>query len=259
MHPALERLPPVLARRVPVRRCRRDSVRRPRSGRGLGARVREAGGRVRHAAFTLNGPASADNQEHVYSMLTTSSILPPSEFPLFAAEKAVEPTARTPSTLRPARLRGREERRRGLAAAAQDDRPDREPTGADLSFKISYDTEPLYDYVIVEAHTVGEDDWTTLPDLNGHTYTDPASRADRLALGAPVHRPLPDRRHARERGVHRDRHDRRVERRDRATPAATRTGRSTSPTSPASRSRSRSPTSRTSRSPALACSSTTSP
>ena len=66
-------------------------------------------------------------------------------------------------------LRGRRVRRRRLPAAAQDDRPDRRRRRGDLRFKISYDTEPDYDYVFVEAHTVGQDDWTTLPDVNGNT------------------------------------------------------------------------------------------
>lgn len=38
-----------------------------------------------------------------------------------------------------------------------------------LAFQLSYDTEPGFDNVIVEAHTVGQDDWTTLPDTNGGT------------------------------------------------------------------------------------------
>ncbi|MEO3868444.1 M14 family zinc carboxypeptidase [Nonomuraea sp. B12E4] len=40
-----------------------------------------------------------------------------------------------------------------------------------LAFQLSFDTEPGYDNVIVEAHTAGQDDWTTLPDLNGGTDT----------------------------------------------------------------------------------------
>ncbi len=32
-----------------------------------------------------------------------------------------------------------------------------------LSFRINYDTEPAWDFVFVEARTVGKDDWTTLP------------------------------------------------------------------------------------------------
>jgi bacillopeptidase F (M6 metalloprotease family) len=44
--------------------------------------------------------------------------------------------------------------------------------GASLSFWTSYNTEDHWDFVFVEAHTVGQDNWTTLPDLNGHTSTD---------------------------------------------------------------------------------------
>ncbi|KOG23140.1 MULTISPECIES: M14 family metallopeptidase [Streptomyces] len=42
-----------------------------------------------------------------------------------------------------------------------------------LDFQVSYDTEPGYDNLVVEAHTVGQDDWTTLPDLNGGTSAEP--------------------------------------------------------------------------------------
>jgi hypothetical protein len=44
--------------------------------------------------------------------------------------------------------------------------------GATLSFWISRDTEPNWDFVFVEAKTVGINDWTTLRDLNGHTSRD---------------------------------------------------------------------------------------
>lgn len=44
--------------------------------------------------------------------------------------------------------------------------------GATLSFWTSYNLELDFDYMIVEAHTVGQDDWTTLPDQNGHTSPD---------------------------------------------------------------------------------------
>jgi len=40
--------------------------------------------------------------------------------------------------------------------------------GGQLSFWVTRDTEPGWDHFFVEAHTVGIDDWTTLPDLNGH-------------------------------------------------------------------------------------------
>jgi hypothetical protein len=41
-----------------------------------------------------------------------------------------------------------------------------------LTFRTSYDTEAAWDHLFVEAHTVGQDDWTTLPDANGHTNND---------------------------------------------------------------------------------------
>jgi Peptidase family M1 domain/Peptidase M1 N-terminal domain len=44
--------------------------------------------------------------------------------------------------------------------------------GATLSFWVTRDTEPNWDYFFVEAHTARRNDWTTLPDLNGHTSRD---------------------------------------------------------------------------------------
>ena len=44
--------------------------------------------------------------------------------------------------------------------------------GATLSFWTSFNLELDFDYLIVEAHTVGQDNWTTLPDQNGHTTSD---------------------------------------------------------------------------------------
>ena len=41
--------------------------------------------------------------------------------------------------------------------------------GAELSFWITRDTESNWDFTFVEAHHVGQDDWTTLPDSRGHT------------------------------------------------------------------------------------------
>jgi hypothetical protein len=45
--------------------------------------------------------------------------------------------------------------------------------GAELSFTVARDTEPAWDFFFVEAHTVGEDDWVTLPDQGGVTSSDP--------------------------------------------------------------------------------------
>ncbi|RPE44826.1 immune inhibitor A peptidase M6 [Streptomyces sp. Ag109_O5-1] len=38
-----------------------------------------------------------------------------------------------------------------------------------LSTKLLWDTEPGYDHAVVEVHTVGADDWTTLPEKGGAT------------------------------------------------------------------------------------------
>jgi Zinc carboxypeptidase len=43
--------------------------------------------------------------------------------------------------------------------------------GGSMTFWTSYDTEPEWDHLFVEARTPGGDDWTTLPDANGHTTT----------------------------------------------------------------------------------------
>ena len=43
---------------------------------------------------------------------------------------------------------------------------------AQLQFALSFDTEPGYDNVIVEAHPVGSDDWTTLPEVGGRSDTE---------------------------------------------------------------------------------------
>jgi hypothetical protein len=41
--------------------------------------------------------------------------------------------------------------------------------GAELSFQLTRDTEQQWDFFFVEAHPTGTDDWTTLPDRNGHS------------------------------------------------------------------------------------------
>jgi hypothetical protein len=43
------------------------------------------------------------------------------------------------------------------------------PAGGHLKFWASYDTEPAWDHLAVEARHPGQQDWTTLPDLNNHT------------------------------------------------------------------------------------------
>jgi peptidase M1-like protein len=49
------------------------------------------------------------------------------------------------------------------------------PEGASLSFSVTRDTEPTWDFFFVEAHGVGTDDWTTLPDQGGIATQDTGS------------------------------------------------------------------------------------
>ena len=51
------------------------------------------------------------------------------------------------------------------------------PAGGHLKFWTSFNTEVDWDYLTVEAHHPGDDDWTTLPDLNGHTTEDTGETA----------------------------------------------------------------------------------
>ena len=44
--------------------------------------------------------------------------------------------------------------------------------GATLTFWVNRNTEGNWDFLFVEAHTAGQDNWTTLPDANGHTSQD---------------------------------------------------------------------------------------
>ncbi|GAB1334998.1 M14 family metallopeptidase [Streptomyces sp. E-15] len=51
-----------------------------------------------------------------------------------------------------------------LSGVAAGDRPA-------LTTRLLWDTEPGYDHAVVEAHTMGADDWTTLPEAGGATRT----------------------------------------------------------------------------------------
>jgi hypothetical protein len=44
--------------------------------------------------------------------------------------------------------------------------------GATVTFWVNRNTETNWDFFFVEAHTVGQDNWTTLVDANGHTSQD---------------------------------------------------------------------------------------
>ena len=113
--------------------------------------------------FGLNGDDSAQNQAQLYRFLTTSSVLKKDEYPQFSSDPAIVkdgPPAYDPP-----------QGTHYMYSQVADQSYKRLSTTVDLtnagtgsmSFKLSYDTEPRFDYVFVEAHTVGQDDWTTLP------------------------------------------------------------------------------------------------
>jgi hypothetical protein len=125
---------------------------------------------------TFGGPAVADNPvDEAGVFVPTSDVLPPSEFPQFASQGVAEyASASGESPFAPI------EGERYAGALHQDASYMRlsrtidltNATSAQLQFQLSHSVETAYDHVIVEAHTVGQDDWTTLPDLNGGTTTD---------------------------------------------------------------------------------------
>src|SRR4051795_3158890 len=114
-----------------------------------------AGGPFGSTAFTLNGGDSADNQFLTQTFVTTSSILPASEFPQFASTRAIgfdrPPSFDPPEGTKYAYAASSDESYQRLTRTIDLTAAN---TGA-LKFKISYDTETSYDYVFVEAHTVG--------------------------------------------------------------------------------------------------------
>ena len=123
---------------------------------------------------TLNAPGSAGNQDHTASLLTTSSFLPPDQFPQFATTAAA-------GWARPGSAPFDPRTGSWYVTSGQADSAYKrltrtvDLTGAssgELRFFASYDTEALWDFMFVEAHEVGTDNWTTLPDANGHTSTE---------------------------------------------------------------------------------------
>ncbi|MFR9776420.1 M14 family zinc carboxypeptidase [Micromonospora sp. MS34] len=135
--------------------------------------VRGSAGAFTGFAGQLNAAGSAGNQDHTAAFLSTSSFLPPERFPQFASSAAVDWARPGAAPFDPRTgdwylYSGRADesykrltRTVDLTAASS----------GELRFFTSYDIEQDWDYLIVEAHEVGSDQWTTLPDRNGHTGT----------------------------------------------------------------------------------------
>lgn len=139
--------------------------------------VRATAGPLAGGEASFGGPATVDNPvDEAGAFIVTSDLLPPDEFPQFASQAAAE-------YISPEGPFFAVEGDYAVFAGHLDDSYMRVArtfdltgvAGADLptfEAQMSWDTEPGYDHVIVEAHTVGLQDWTTLPDLNGGTTTD---------------------------------------------------------------------------------------
>ncbi|MEV4945955.1 M14 family zinc carboxypeptidase [Streptomyces sp. NPDC053755] len=127
------------------------------------------------ASATL-GAAEGNPLDNAGAYTVTSDTLPPRQFPAFGSSASAGdyPGVRTPfepyegsyfAAVRHADdTWSRLTRTVDLTGVGADAKPT-------LSFQVSYDTEPGYDNLVVEAHTAGLDDWTTLPDANGGTST----------------------------------------------------------------------------------------
>jgi hypothetical protein len=120
----------------------------------------------------FNGAESAGNQTNSSSFITTSGILPPATYPQFQSSVAAK-WDRPGGPFDPHSGAKYMYSQIGDISYKRLTRTITVPAGgADLSFWTSYNTEELWDHVFVEARTAGQDDWTTLPDANGHTSQD---------------------------------------------------------------------------------------
>ena len=121
-------------------------------------------------SWGLNGGDSAANQDTTSSFLATGGILPADDYPQFESW----PSSRYEKPGGPFEPHTGEQYVYSQIADVSYKRLTREievpdAGGQTLSFWTSYDTEPAWDHLFVEARTAGGDDWTTLPDVNGHT------------------------------------------------------------------------------------------
>jgi len=114
--------------------------------------------------WTLNGGDSADNQEWANSFVTASSLLPEEQYPQFASDAPAEWDDGIAGAFEPIDGTQYMYSQRANGSYKRLSRTIDVPAGgATLSFQTSYDLEADFDYMFVEAHTVGQDDWTTLP------------------------------------------------------------------------------------------------
>jgi hypothetical protein len=128
----------------------------------------------------LNGGSSANNQVTDSSFIATGDFLkvtdPAHKFPQFESSPVAEYLSGVSGPFDPHTGQSFMWSDRADEAYKRLTRTITVPAGgATMSFWTSYNLELDFDYMVVEAHTVGQDDWTTLPDQNGHTTSDLSS------------------------------------------------------------------------------------
>jgi hypothetical protein len=121
--------------------------------------------------LTFNGVDSAQNGDNANSFIATSGILPPADFPQFESWVSArydrpggpfDPhTGESYVYSQIADVSFKSISRTASVPAA----------GGNLTFWTSYNTEADWDFLFVEVAPAGTDNWTTLPDANGHTGT----------------------------------------------------------------------------------------
>jgi hypothetical protein len=120
-------------------------------------------------ALMFNGADSAQNGDNANSFIATSGILPASTYPQFESWVSgrydrpggpFDPHTGESYAYSQIADVSFKSLSRTVSVPAE---------GGDLSFWTSFNTEPDWDFLFVEAAPAGTDDWTTLPDENGHT------------------------------------------------------------------------------------------
>ena len=128
-------------------------------------------------SLTRNGADSAQNQDSDSSFVATEDYLavtdPAASFPQFESELSAEYASGIAGPFDPHSGSSFMWSQRADEAYKRLSRTITVPgEGATLSFWTSYNLEQYFDYLVVEARTAGQDNWTTLPDSNGHTSDD---------------------------------------------------------------------------------------
>jgi Zinc carboxypeptidase/Immune inhibitor A peptidase M6 len=132
------------------------------------------GAPVPNTTTPLAGTPSNDLDE-VGTFVPTSAVLPPDDFPQFRSAVSATYEGGSPSNLETfegdwfAAARHADNAYMRLARTVDLSGV----TSAQLEFALSFDIEAGFDNLIVEAHTVGADDWTTLPEAGGLSDTTP--------------------------------------------------------------------------------------